>query len=116
MKFTGTPNVLIRMVYKIGMERRTKIIGRFDKDGIFETEDTRIINRMKKYFDNVKDIAQCPDKKEVNAQHITPVIPEKIVRHCKKCSYTTTNQGDLMKHYREEHPKGEQNVTEPITQ
>lgn len=114
MKFTGKPNVLIRMVYRIGLDRKTKIIGRFDKDGIFETESPLIIKRMKKYFEDAKEVAQTIIEEAVNTQDVAQ--KEEIVRHCKKCSYTTTNQGDLMRHYREEHPKGEQNVTEPVTQ
>jgi hypothetical protein len=93
MKFNGTPNQLIKMVYRIGIARKTKSIGRFDKDGIFETEDANIIKRMTKHF----------------TEQVFHIIEDKeIIRHCKKCSFTCTNQGELMKHYREEHPKGEQ--------
>ena len=29
------------------------------------------------------------------------------VRHCKKCDFTCETQGELLKHYREIHPKGD---------
>jgi hypothetical protein len=28
------------------------------------------------------------------------------LRHCKKCDFTCENQGELLAHYREAHPKG----------
>lgn len=39
----------------------------------------------------------------------TPVEPEKPVslRQCKKCDFACESQGELLKHYREEHPKGD---------
>lgn len=29
------------------------------------------------------------------------------IRHCKKCDFTCETQGELLRHYRECHPKGE---------
>lgn len=98
MKFKGTPNTLVSMVYRVGFARKTKKIGRFSADGIFETNDTRVINRMKKHF----PILEENEIKEIKEELI---IKKETIRHCKKCDYTCTNQGDLMKHYRLEHPK-----------
>ena len=32
---------------------------------------------------------------------------ETALRHCKKCDFTCETQGELLKHYREMHPKGD---------
>lgn len=32
---------------------------------------------------------------------------EKSLRHCKKCDFACETQGELLKHYREKHPKGD---------
>ena len=37
----------------------------------------------------------------------TEIIDESTVRHCKKCDFTCETQGELLKHYREIHPKGD---------
>jgi len=37
----------------------------------------------------------------------TETIDEATVRHCKKCDFTCETQGELLKHYREIHPKGD---------
>ena len=34
-------------------------------------------------------------------------IDEVSMRHCKKCDFTCETQGELLKHYREIHPKGD---------
>ena len=39
--------------------------------------------------------------------HETETIDEAAVRHCKKCDFTCETQGELLKHYREIHPKGD---------
>lgn len=36
----------------------------------------------------------------------TPVVAtDETLRHCKKCDFTCESQGELLKHYREAHPK-----------
>ena len=37
----------------------------------------------------------------------TEIIDESTVRHFKKCDFTCETQGELLKHYREIHPKGD---------
>ena len=37
----------------------------------------------------------------------TETIDEATVRHCKKCDFTCETQGELLRHYREFHPKGD---------
>ncbi len=37
----------------------------------------------------------------------TETIDEVATRHCKKCDFTCETQGELLRHYREFHPKGD---------
>ena len=37
----------------------------------------------------------------------TETIDEVSTRHCKKCDFTCETQGELLRHYREFHPKGD---------
>ena len=37
----------------------------------------------------------------------TNKIEENTIRHCKKCDFTCDNQGALLQHYRDKHPKGD---------
>ena len=37
----------------------------------------------------------------------TETIDEAAMRHCKKCDFTCETQGELLRHYREIHPKGD---------
>ena len=83
MKFVGTPNMSIRMTVSKGFERYSKFIGRFDQYGIFETEDKKIIQRMLKRFETT-DVE---------------------LKKCKKCNFSCTNTGELLAHYKNEHPK-----------
>ena len=36
-----------------------------------------------------------------------PTETESTLRHCKKCDFTCETQGQLLAHYREQHPKGD---------
>ena len=52
-------------------------------------------------------------KNEVVSQEVeikseeTEIKPETALRHCKKCDFTCETQGELLKHYRETHAKGD---------
>lgn len=37
----------------------------------------------------------------------TEISEETTLRHCKKCDFTCETQGQLLAHYRENHPKGD---------
>ena len=37
----------------------------------------------------------------------TETIDDVSTRHCKKCDFTCETQGELLRHYREIHPKGD---------
>jgi len=89
VKFKGTPNLLVRITkHHRGEVKHFS----FDDKGLYETEHPFTIQRLKAQFEEVKE--------ENNVQG------EKI-KHCKKCDFTCDTQGELLKHYRVEHPKGE---------
>lgn len=86
MKYKYEPNCHI-VDYEAG---RTKFI--FDANGNFETEDPKLIDWIKKNKNFLKPI---PEEEKESIK----------LMHCKKCDFTTDNNGALMAHYRKEHPK-----------
>jgi hypothetical protein len=64
----------------------------FDENGEFETDDPKLIAWMKKK----KNFIRCEEIK----------LPADGLYNCKKCDFASTNKGELMAHYRKEHPKG----------
>ena len=81
MKFYGEPGMLVseRVRKPFTMEYKMKPRFRFDENGEFETDDERLIKKLKtkfKYDEGFK---------------------------CKKCGKTFENKGYLMAHYRKEH-------------
>lgn len=52
----------------------------------------------------VANKADIPAKTEETAEN-ADTIEETAIRHCKKCDFTCETQGELLKHYRECHPK-----------
>jgi len=80
MKFKGEPGSVI-------IDGKThKAIGRFDKNGIFEITIPEYIDRMKLHFPVVEET-------------------EEKKRTCKTCGKEFDTQGELLKHYKDEHPK-----------
>ena len=84
IKFKGEPNLTVRFNPPIGLVKHVK----FDDKGEFTTDNERIIKRFMSKFDSVPN-------------------EEKKVYSCKKCDYTTVNKGELLAHYKNEHPKKE---------
>jgi hypothetical protein len=95
MKFYGPPNMLLRV-------RNMKPIRaiRFDLNGEYETENPRLIARLKTRFPCEK--AKEETKKEPKEEK---KLPADGFYNCKKCDFKTENQGDLLVHYRTNHPK-----------
>ena len=91
MKFYGPPNVLLRV-------RNMKPIRaiRFDGNGEYETENPRLIARLKTRF-KYEEPAEKPKQQKK--------LPADGFYNCKKCDFKTENQGDLLVHYRTNHPK-----------
>lgn len=77
--FAGNPNELVRLVPHVGNVRHF----RFNEEGKYSTENTRLIARISRKFEEVKEESHS----------------------CKKCDFTTDNKGLLMAHYRQDHPK-----------
>jgi hypothetical protein len=88
MKFQGKPNEHVVVFHpKINEPKNIK----FDANGVFETHNKTLAIRMKKKYPVVGEAPQVELKK------------------CKKCDFTCENQGELMRHYKIEHPKVEGN-------
>lgn len=85
MKYFYQPNAIV-IDYGKG-----KHIFQFNEKGEYETDDPKLIEWMKKN----KWFIRCED----NAASDTI--------KCKKCDFTCSNKGELMAHYRKEHPKEE---------
>lgn len=81
--FKGEPNLLVRFNPPIGNIKHV----RFNADGEFTTGNERVIKRFEHKYDSV------------------PYKAEEKMYNCKKCDYETANKGELMSHYRAEHPK-----------
>ena len=45
-------------------------------------------------------------EKPIEAEEVE-ITAEKTLRHCKKCDFTCDTQGQLLRHYRESHTKGD---------
>jgi hypothetical protein len=83
VKFKGEPNLLIRVSNPYPGEVQ---MFKFDENGIYETNHPITIKRMRGRFEEIKE--------------------EIKLKRCKKCDFTCDNQGELLAHYRESHPKG----------
>lgn len=80
MKFYAEPNMLVRINKNI--HRRLKSF-RFDSSGIYETDNERLINALKRRFK----------------------YDEEQKKQCKQCDFKCDNQGELLAHYKNVHPK-----------
>ena len=99
MKFYGTPNMGVyerKTRRDIIKNKRPKLIFRFDEHGEYVTEDVALIEKLKCKFRY--------DEIEIENKEIE-IKSENSLRHCKKCDFTCKTQGELLKHYREQHPK-----------
>lgn len=86
MKFYGTPYSLVKERRKKPFSNEVKHIPlfRFDENGEYSTSDDKLIQKLKKKFRYEEEVK---------------------TKHCKKCDFTCENQGELLAHYREIHPK-----------
>lgn len=85
MIFKGGPNQYVFTKKRMGRKNKRILLGKFDENGLFKTDDKDLINKFKLHF------------KYEDAETKT--------RHCKKCDFTCENQGEIMKHYRLNHKK-----------
>ena len=99
MKFYGLPNMGVyerKTRRDIAKNKRPKLIFRFDERGEYVTEDVTLIARLKHKF-------RYEESKIENDE--IEIKSEIKLRYCKTCGEAFENQGDLMRHCREEHPK-----------
>lgn len=123
MKFFAEPHHAVRK-----RDRRTgksRLLFRFDENGEFETDDARLIKKLQtrfEYEDTALEASKTPhDDRNVMVEqiHTEPIetlcappdapqgepVDDGPQFACKKCGYLTANRGDLLAHYRKEHPK-----------
>lgn len=102
MKLKGNPNELVfTHIRQAGKIRQVPLFS-FDENGIADIDENKLseahINKLKTLYEVIdKDI-----KKEVKE----PKKAKKTTtRVCKQCGEEFDNQGKLLAHYREQHPK-----------
>jgi hypothetical protein len=93
MKFQGKPNLTI-VDYK-----RLVAICTFDENGFFETDDPNKIKYLTTKTTSAKVVEESPKETQKEEKKLPTVY------NCKKCDFKTENQGDLLVHYRTNHPK-----------
>ena len=87
MKFQYKPNVTI-----VDYDKMINICT-FDDNGFYETDNPNKIKYLTTKATRVKVVEEPKDE------------PKEKVYTCKKCKFTTTNMGELLAHYRIDHPK-----------
>ena len=101
MKFKGTPGLMLRDY------SRKATVGRFDENGIMEVTDGYYIKKMIKRYEAIDDA----ETKQAEGQAAEAEAPPAEIKYaCKKCTAEGktvgfSNMGELMAHYRKEHPK-----------
>jgi len=98
MEFYAEPNLYVRISERYRRFFHFKGF-RFDENGAFETENERLIRLMKQNFSY--DETPNPENNASTSETIQP----KAFRKCKKCDFTCDSQGELLRHYRAQHPK-----------
>lgn len=95
MRFKAEPNLYVRFSLPLQRALGGKKGFYFDAEGRFETEIPVLIKALSRQF-------------EIDSDEIeNKVDSTDAIRRCKKCDYTCDNQGDLLAHYRKQHPKKE---------
>jgi hypothetical protein len=96
MKFQYKPNCAI-----IDYDKMVRICT-FDENGFFETDNPKLIKRLQKSR-KIKQVLE--EKPQEVPKEVPKKEPAEKVYTCKKCKFTTTNMGELLAHYRIDHPK-----------
>lgn len=105
MKFYATPNLFVRFT-----KRHRRLFGKigfsFDANGEFETDKELLIKLLSPAFRHDEPALETTPALDVApANTETTADTSETIRHCKKCGFTCATQGELLKHYRESHPK-----------
>jgi len=103
--FYGSPNSIAKVTtkYPYTLKKYTKPLFRFDENGeyLMESNDFSIINELKRKY----RYSISADVEPIETETTADTCEEIKVKHCKKCDFTCTNQGDLLYHYRSFHAK-----------
>jgi hypothetical protein len=99
MRFKGPPNTKFN-VHKPKYGEPGAI--RFNADGVFETHNRFLARRMARKFEIIPDEPERPAPQPEQTPETAPTAPQ--MKKCKKCDFECENQGDLLAHYRKEHP------------
>lgn len=106
MKFKAEPNLYVRVSNKI-VQRTTGLKGfNFDENGEYETENPMMINVLSQNFEVIEEVLeQAEEVVEVEEIKETVEVIEVKLFKCKKCDFKTDNKGELLAHYKKDHPK-----------
>ena len=88
MIFKAEPNLFVRLSPPLQRRIRGMKGFYFDENGRYETENQILIKVLSQQF-------------EIENK----VTGTEAIRRCKKCDFTCASQGEMLKHYREKHPK-----------
>lgn len=97
MIFKGEPNLFVRFSNKTAIRVTGKKGFYFNGKGEYETDNDLLCRVLKQHFET----------KEIENSVADDKPAEEKVFKCKHCDYVTGNKGELLAHYRKEHPKGE---------
>lgn len=101
--FIGEPNLLVRLNPPIGNIKHV----RFDVKGEFNTENELMIQRFHHRFDSCPSNNTATEGMTDDLEYQDHGKMEIKQYTCKNCDFTTIKKGDLMVHYRQNHPKEE---------
>lgn len=112
MKFYGEPNMLVKTKKRNLFQGTVKLMPlfRFDENGMFETTDEKLINKLKLRFKYDEELSKSEKENPVVKNKTvgkTEKEEEKSILKCKKCDFATDNMGELLAHYREHKKEGE---------
>lgn len=109
MKFKAPPNHVIRVVTPAIQRALGRKYIFFDENGELETEKPlliKVLARVAERPDSLISIVESDTPEtENNADASAETGDEIKLLHCKKCDFTSDNWGELMAHYRADHPK-----------
>lgn len=111
MKFySDVPNLHIVRQRLVGNRQEGYLLCKFDENGELETEEKEVIRQLINIYRHEDEIVDeeitGEETIEGETSEETPIVDlEKHMKQCKKCDFTCENQGELLFHYKESHPK-----------
>lgn len=102
MKLKGNPNELVFTHTRQAGKIRQIPLFSFDENGIADMDENKLseahINKLKELYEVIGKVIKEEVKEPKKVQ-------KKSIRVCKQCGEEFDNQGQLLAHYREKHPK-----------